>query len=382
MLIPLGSWAQTNTENYILTKTYKVASTQVITDTDPTQTTTSIQYFDGLGRAKQSVILKGGGGNFGNNDVPLDWSAGTPNNNGFYNLNGSSSENKIINGTTPFGDSDLLWECKPDASNNSDGGWNSDYFAIDKTKTYRYSVWVKRTGSQHGTTYHGIQLVNNLSGSANNNPYFWAGDLPTLNTWYLMVGVVHPNNYSGGDTGVSGVYDTNGNKVKDGIEFKWQSNTTQTRVRNYLYYSTNTSVRQYFWSPVFQKMDGLETPLDDIIASTTSVISNEEIHAKDIVTHYQYDEFGRQTKEYLPYAAYTDGAFSLLAGEKTQEYYLENYEDDFEGITKLIGVNAYSEKGFDNSPPKQSASTSSTWRRLENRTKQHHTICLSNKLTR
>lgn len=350
MLIPLGSWAQTNTENYILTKTYKVASTQVITDTDPTQTTTSIQYFDGLGRAKQSVILKGGGGNFGNNDVPLDWSAGTPNNNGFYNLNGSSSENKIINGTTPFGDSDLLWECKPDASNNSDGGWNSDYFAIDKTKTYRYSVWVKRTGSQHGTTYHGIQLVNNLSGSANNNPYFWAGDLPTLNTWYLMVGVVHPNNYSGGDTGVSGVYDTNGNKVKDGIEFKWQSNTTQTRVRNYLYYSTNTSVRQYFWSPVFQKMDGLETPLDDIIASTTSVISNEEIHAKDIVTHYQYDEFGRQTKEYLPYAAYTDGAFSLLAGEKTQEYYLENYEDDFEGITKLIGVNAYSEKGFDNSP--------------------------------
>ena len=350
LLFPLGIWAQTNTENYILTKTYKVPSTQVITDTDPTQTSTSIQYFDGLGRPKQSVILKGGGGNIGNNDVPLDWSAGTPNNNGFYNLNGSSSENKIINGTTPFGDSDLLWECKPDASNNSDGGWNSDYFAIDKTKTYRYSVWVKRTGSQHGTTYHGIQLVNNLSGSANNNPYFWAGDLPTLNTWYLMVGVVHPQNYTGGDTGVSGVYDTNGNKVKDGTEFKWRSNTTQTRVRNYLYYSINTSVRQYFWSPVFQKMDGLETPLDDIITSTTSVISNEEIHAKDIVTHYQYDEFGRQTKEYLPYAAYTDGAFSLLAGEKTQEYYLDNYVDDFEGITKVIGVNAYSEKGFDNSP--------------------------------
>ena len=374
LFFPLGVWAQTSTENYILTKTYKVPSTQVITDTDPTQTSTSIQYFDGLGRAKQSVILKGGGGNIGNNDVPLDWSAGTPNNNGFYNLNGSSSENKIINGPTPFGDSDLLWECKPDASNNSDGGWNSDYFAIDKTKTYRYSVWVKRTGSQNGRTYHGIQLVNNLSGSANNNPYFWAGDLPTLNTWYLMVGVVHPNNYSGGDTGVSGVYDTNGNKVKDGTEFKWRSNTTQTRVRNYLYYSTNTSVRQYFWSPVFQKMDGLETPLDDIITSTTSVISNEEIHAKDIVTHYQYDEFGRQTKEYLPYAAYTDGAFSLLAGEKTQEYYLDNYADDFEGITNLIGVNAYSEKGFDNSPLNrvlQQAAPGKDWK-----IDQNHTIKL------
>ena len=373
LLFPLGIWAQTDTENYIVTKTYKVPSTQVITDTDPTQTSTSIQYFDGLGRPKQSVILKGGGGNIGNNDVPLDWNAGTPNNNGFFNLNGSSSENKIVNGTTPFGDSDLLWECKPDASNNSDGGWNSDYFAIDKTKTYRYSVWVKRTGSQHGTTYHGIQLVNNLSGSANNNPYFWAGDLPTLNTWYLMVGVVHPQNYTGGDTGVSGVYDTNGNKVKDGTEFKWRSNTTQTRVRNYLYYSTNTSVRQYFWSPVFQKMDGLETPLDDIITSTTSVISNEEIHAKDIVTHYQYDEFGRQTKEYLPYAAYTDGAFSLLAGEKTQEYYLDNYADDFEGITKVIGVNAYSEKGFDNSPLNrvlQQAAPGKDWKIDQNHTIQ------------
>ena len=48
LLFPLGIWAQTNTENYILTKTYKVPSTQVITDTDPTQTSTSIQYFDGF----------------------------------------------------------------------------------------------------------------------------------------------------------------------------------------------------------------------------------------------------------------------------------------------------------------------------------------------
>ena len=58
LFFPLGVWAQTSTENYIVTKTYKVPSTQVITDTDPTQTSTSIQYFDGLGRAKQSVILK------------------------------------------------------------------------------------------------------------------------------------------------------------------------------------------------------------------------------------------------------------------------------------------------------------------------------------
>ena len=43
LFFPLGVWAQTSTENYILTKTYKVPSTQVITDTDPTQTSTSIE---------------------------------------------------------------------------------------------------------------------------------------------------------------------------------------------------------------------------------------------------------------------------------------------------------------------------------------------------
>ena len=61
LFFPLGVWAQTSTENYILTKTYKVPSTQVITDTDPTQTSTSIQYFDGLGRPKQNIAHKAGG---------------------------------------------------------------------------------------------------------------------------------------------------------------------------------------------------------------------------------------------------------------------------------------------------------------------------------
>ena len=44
----------------------------------------------------------------------------------------STAANQLRAKINLFGDSDLLWECKPDASNNSDGGWNSDYFAIDK----------------------------------------------------------------------------------------------------------------------------------------------------------------------------------------------------------------------------------------------------------
>ncbi|WP_350291402.1 hypothetical protein, partial [uncultured Croceitalea sp.] len=142
----------------------------------------------------------------------MDWSegtGGTP----FFNRNGVEIENKRSYGPNPFGETALIWECGNQPDNGSDGGWNTDYITVDKTKTYRYMVWVQRNHSQNGKTYHGTQNVDNLNGVAHSNPYFWSGDLPQLNQWYLLVGVVHPYNHSGGDTGVSGVYDMQGNKV-------------------------------------------------------------------------------------------------------------------------------------------------------------------------
>lgn len=136
-MLSLGLTAQTQTENYIQNKTYKVESQTPLSTNDPYQITKAIQYFDGLGRAKQSVLVKGGAGGFGNNALPYDWSAGTPTNSGFFNLNGSSSENQIVSGTTPFGDTDLLWECINDASSGPDGGWNTDSMPIDHTDPYR-----------------------------------------------------------------------------------------------------------------------------------------------------------------------------------------------------------------------------------------------------
>jgi RHS repeat-associated protein len=351
-MLSLALGAQTQTENHIVSKTYKVKSQTSLSTNDPNQVTTSIQYFDGLGRAKQSVLVKGGAGGYGNNALPYDWSAGTPTNSGFFNLNGSSTENQIVSGITPFGNTDLLWECIPDASNNADGGWNSDSFDIDNTKAYRYTLWVKRTGSQNGTTYHGVRdNVSNLNGTINTNPYYWQGDLPQLDTWYLVVGYIHPFDYTGADIGISGVYDIDGNKVLDGTEYKWTANsTTKSYFRSYLYYSTDTSVRQYFWSPVVQKMDGSEDSLNDVI-NNTSVINNEEIVAKDIVTHYEYDGFGRQAKQYLPYASgNTDGRFETSAKEDIQNYYLNRYAVDFPGITDPADVNAFSEQIFENSP--------------------------------
>lgn len=69
---------------------------------------------------------------------------------------------------------------------------------------------------------------------------------------------------------------------------------------------------------------------------------------KDIVTHIEYDEYGRMSKEYLPYASTSNnGLIKTNAKNETNSYYWNNYQSDF---TSSSSVNAYSEKGFDASP--------------------------------
>ncbi len=351
LVLPFVMYAQSTNENHVVTKVYKKGTTTPITGQNKDEVMTNVQYFDGLGRLKQTVAVNAGGNTVSNNAIPIDWTVNATATD-FYNRNGGSAENKVVNGTTPFGGTDLLWECLPDAASGPDGGWNTDYFEIDNTKTYRYSVWVKKNkiGSGKGRAYHGTGGVDNLNGTANGNPYFYAGDLPKANTWYLLVGVVHPHTYRGGNTGVSGVYETNGNKIASGHEYRWRSNNTPTRLRNYLFYCTDTSVRQYFWSPLFQEIDGGEIPLDDVITESSPVIAQENI--KDIVSHVEYDNLGRMTKEYLPV---TNGSGNANIRTEnmataTQEYYGRKYAKDFAGVTLPTEINAYSEKAFDSSP--------------------------------
>jgi len=337
MFVSSKMMGQTSTENYVKKTAYQVETTTGTVDEN--EKIESISYYDGLGRPMQSVGVHAGGDLLKNNIINWEssWTLGSgsaP----FFNKIGSTSENERVLGTDPYDNSSILWECGNDSSNNADGGWNTNYIPIDNTIGYRYTVWVKRTGSQNGKTYHGTQNVNNLSGSANTNPYFWNGDTPNLNQWYLLVGVIHPYTYSGGYSGISGVYDTNGNKVISGTDFKWDSATTTSRFRSYLYYSTNTSVRQYFYDPILQKLDGNEASIAALMEGHTG---------QDIVSHVDYDGFGRQAKDYLPYViSGNSGEYRTNALTATDSYYLANYSADLNVSTP----NPYSEKAFEASP--------------------------------
>jgi RHS repeat-associated protein len=333
-----------NLENYIFTRSYQEPLDNANQISSSDQVIESRTYYDGIGRPVQQIaieaVLSTPRLNVQSNvsEWTVDWTVGSGST-AFYNQNGQTSENSRINGLNPFGETSLIWECGNDADNNADGGWNTDYFNVDINASYRYSVWVKRTHSQNGRTYHGTQNVNYLSGSANNNPYFWNGDLPQLEEWYLMVGVVHPHTYSGGDTEVSGIYDIYGNKVLDGQEFKWRPDTTTSRFRSYLYYATDVNVRQYFYGPVLEKLDGTESSLENFFET-------EQIPL-DLVTPIKYDAYGRQAKEYLPYPdASPKGYYRTDAITESENYYLNSYPGELSFSTP----NPYSEKVFEASP--------------------------------
>ena len=363
VLISTTISAQTTTENYIKTTTYQTQTLEgqqaQVLESDKIET---VNYLDGLGRAKQSIAVRAGGQGQGINlvDWTDDWTLGTGST-PLFNTIGELSENERAFGTNPFGDQSLLWRCGNDAISNADGGWETDYFAVDNTIGYRYSVWVKRTGSQDGNTYHGTKNVNNLNGTANNNPYFWVGDLPKLDTWYLIVGVVHPHSYTGGNSGISGVYDTNGNKVKNGTDFKWRNNTVTSRFRNYLYYAVDTKVKQYFWNPVLTPIDGNGEPISQFIAQSKP---------KDIVTHYEYDAAGRQNKSYLPYASdrtQNGKLYTNPLAELTDFYDTDKYENT---------TNPYSESIFEPSPLNrvtEQGAPGNSWK-VNNQSDSGHTI--------
>jgi hypothetical protein len=199
---------------------------------------------------------------------PVSWTIGSGSV-GIFTQNGATSENIREWGEDPKGKRAILWKAVPDATSGPDGGWNTSDFNIDHTKMYRFSVWIKKTNSTNGFTYMGCRTqpdpVLNLSGSSNTNPYFWAGNLPQLDKWYLIVGYIHASN-DNSITHYGGIYDeTTGEKVISIDDFKFPVTATTAQHRSYLYYDTNTSDRQYFYGPRVDMINGDESSIENLL---------------------------------------------------------------------------------------------------------------------
>jgi len=201
-----------------------------------------------------------------------EWTTRQYGSQGSWARNGSDAENTIRDWGDPWGRETKAWYCIPDAVSDGDGGYNKN-ITIDTSKAHRFSVFLYKYGSVDGSIYFGcmnnLYSTLDLAGAQKTNPYFWNGEPPALNTWYLLVGLLHENGYGTTDTGVSGVYDMFGNKLVAGTEFKATAHKLQ-RIRNYLFYSTDQVVRAVFLYPRVDVIDGTEPTIMEIVSGLSS----------------------------------------------------------------------------------------------------------------
>jgi hypothetical protein len=199
-----------------------------------------------------------------------------------YNQNGQTNENQRTITTNPWIDSDVIWGSYPNGSDFDDGGWNTDWFNIDNTKLYRFSVWVKRTSSTYGGTFYLGMYANGdgsrrMDNSAVEGNAYWnctgTGGL-TQDVWYLYVGHVYPWNtsYTGRHPN-TGYYfvnnptkqgDVNGCNIGTG-DLKWSTNSTQGIHRTYHYYCADSTTRLQFYDPRVDLVDGKEPSITELV---------------------------------------------------------------------------------------------------------------------
>ena len=144
---------------------------------------------------------------------------------------------------------------------------------------------MKKTNSVSGTSYFGTfgrnedqeHTILNLDGTVNANPYFWLGDLPELDKWYLVVGYVHSADYTS-TVKLGGVYDgVTGFKVADATsDLKLSPNSTRFLTRAFLYQDANLDDRQYFYEPRIDIVNGSEPSLEELLNDTSNLNVNSE----------------------------------------------------------------------------------------------------------
>lgn len=193
----------------------------------------------------------------------------------YFLRNGASNENLISTAPNPHGITDVVWETiAANTTPDADGGFNSSLFNIDNTKLYRFSCWFNRKVMGNGRYYFGVHSYDNngehsletLAGEVNNNPYFKVGDAFAEDTWFLVVGYVCPQGSTTSDIpSDAGVYLASGEKVTGVTTFRWGANAAKSNIRSYLFYSSSTATKQYFYRPRVDLADGSEPSLQQLI---------------------------------------------------------------------------------------------------------------------
>lgn len=180
---------------------------------------------------------------------------------------------------TPDGSYRLGWIAHSGTSTGSGGGFENYQITINPSKTYRFSVWVRRISSSSGNFYFGPSaygsgaLKDTSTNAESEGNYTFSCIRSSLvdARWYLFVGYVFPYTYASGASSHSGIYDgTTGEKVGTGIDFYWANSSINTaRLKAFQYYCDGSDNRSDFWGPRVDLCDGTEPDLAQLLSTGT-----------------------------------------------------------------------------------------------------------------
>ncbi len=201
------------------------------------------------------------------------WTVGSGSTPGF-NQYGMDEENIREIGEGPHGSSSILWKSIPnDTIDWEAGGWTTNNFEIDNTKSYRFTVWAKKLNSNDGNIRFsfstnwdsGSNSVTTLSGENITDPYFWTGDLPTIGHWYFLVGYVHHFGYTN-TTHLGGIYDgATGYKIEGCSDYVFKTSATEMYQSILVRQNDNTADTQFFYYPTVYEINGQEPTIEQLI---------------------------------------------------------------------------------------------------------------------
>ncbi|WP_282161717.1 fibronectin type III domain-containing protein [Ulvibacterium marinum] len=191
-----------------------------------------------------------------------------------FEAGGGSSHHVVENGTNPFGATSPLW--KISSGTASYPQILTTTFALDKSKTYRFAIWVRQSSpfnGKMGVYMHGngnyssfldsqgilkrdINIIHNTT-------------LPASDQWYLLVGFIKGENDI--DTYVGGVYSAATNLSVASVDSdNSKFNTAFDYVKFGVFTSDSSSPSDYvhLFGPNIKEVNNGDDSVTDLLGST------------------------------------------------------------------------------------------------------------------
>lgn len=208
------------------------------------------------------------------------WHTGTGND-GKYLMMGTNAENERDVAESPFNMPDVVWKCISTANSNIDGGFEAVNIPIYNTYTYRYSIWVKQMqkdgyitfGCDPNTMEAGTEVVS--------DGIFWAGDVPEINKWYLLVGYINGSEDNTGAKKDSGVWDPETGRrilnINNFKTFKYRSTDETQSYRCWQSYTLGVGTEVQFWGQRMDICDNTEPSISEILKQAATGVPARKV---------------------------------------------------------------------------------------------------------